>query len=483
MDKSLFILYNSIKAHDTRLLQPSERKQTMKTSILRILAVCLIVVLVLPSLASCAGRGKTLLSMEKDGIKVTLSVNVYELMLSRGKGNLINNGENAHKESYWSYTSKFGGDKVLTYDEYYRSLVLDNCRTYVVAMYLYEKAGLSLSDKAIENVEKQMEELVKENGGGSKAKLNSVLAEYGVNYDILKDAYLMYEKMIQLQNHLYGENAKNVGIDIKDEFLKEHYLHFKQIYFPNSKFVYEKDSFGHTAYYYTSGDLKDHFYYDTGNGVPGYNEDGSKMTDKYGDVIYFINNGKQDKIAYNTTYGRPLKIMNGSSYKTEELTSEEKTRLEERVNTLYQTLEGCTAVEFESAYQQILEEYTALDEAYGSMHYEDGYYIRKDIDYLAAGAEYEYLSKIVTEFATMQAGETMLVPSPQGYHIIMKYDLPSKAYENEVNEGWFSDFHQQLIDRLFIDMCSEYFDSIVTDEKILATAPTMKEVGANIYGY
>jgi uncharacterized protein YukE len=207
------------------------------------------------------------------------------------------------------------------------------------------------------------------------------------------------------------------------------------------------------------------------------------MTDKYGDVIYFINNGKQDKIAYNTTYGRPLKIMNGSSYKTEELTSEEKTRLEERVNTLYQTLEGCTAVEFESAYQQILEEYTALDEAYGSMHYEDGYYIRKDIDYLAAGAEYEYLSKIVTEFATMQAGETMLVSSPQGYHIIMKYDLPSKAYENEVNEGWFSDFHQQLIDRLFIDMCSEYFDSIVTDEKILATAPTMKEVGANIYGY
>ena len=129
MDKSLFILYNSIKAHDTRLPQPSERKQTMKTSILRILAVCLIVVLTLPSLASCAGRGKTLLSMEKDGIKVTLSVNVYELMLSRGKGNLINNGENAHKESYWSYTSKFGGDKVLTYDEYYRSLVLDNCRT------------------------------------------------------------------------------------------------------------------------------------------------------------------------------------------------------------------------------------------------------------------------------------------------------------------------------------------------------------------
>lgn len=460
----------------------------MKKTLLRVTAVLLSALLLTLSLASCANRGRTLMTLEKDGVKVTLSANVYELMLSRGKGSLVANkstinGAYATQDSFWSYTSKFGGDKVMTYDEYYRSLVLDNCKAYLAAMYLYEKNGLSLDAKSVEEVETLMSDLLKENGEGSKSKLNAVLSAYGVNYNILKDVYLMQEKLEQLQVHLYGENASNVGTDVKDDYLKEHYLHFQQIFLPNTNFVYETDAFGDVIYYYTSGEYKDHIYYDTGNGVPGTNPDGTPMKDKYGDVIYFINNGRQDKIAYNFSNGSPVKVMDGSSYKVEKMDAEELELLRTRADSIYQSLKGNSREQFEEKYELILDEYTVKDEAYGNMSYEDGYYIRKDLDYLAAGSAYSYLDTIVKSFATMEDGDVILVESESGYHIIMKYAVESGAYSNEVNTQWFSGFNDALVEKLFLELCKNYYADIRIDEKVLAAAPIMKDVGANIVGY
>lgn len=458
----------------------------MKRTILRLTAVLLLVVLLSTSLIACAGRGKKLLTIEKDGIKLSLSVNIYELMLSRFKGSLVLNnntvnGASPLEDSFWNYTSKFGGDTVYTYDEYCSGEILKNCKTYLAAMYLYEKQGLTLSEADKADVQKQLKELLDDVGGGSKAKLNAVLADYGVNYSILEEVYTMYAKAMQLQKHLYGENASNIGTDVKDEYLRAHYLHFKQIYLPNTKFVYEKDDNGDVIYYYTSGANKDHIYYDTGNGIPAYNEDGSERLDKNGDRVYVYKNS--ERIAYNTVHGKPVNVMNGSSYKVEAMTNSELTLLKERADSIYNSLKDSTPEKFEETYDLILEEYTKQDPVYANSDFEDGFYIRNDIDYLSQGDSYDYLDKIVKEFATMEVGDILYVTSNSGYHIVMKCDLPSAAYDNEVNETWFSGFNDSIVEEMFLAECEKYFTDITVDQKVLKKAPTMKEVAANTAGY
>ena len=51
-------------------------------SLLRSAALLLALLLCLSLLGGCSSKGKTLMTLEKDGVSVSLSVNTYELMLS-----------------------------------------------------------------------------------------------------------------------------------------------------------------------------------------------------------------------------------------------------------------------------------------------------------------------------------------------------------------------------------------------------------------
>ena len=158
----------------------------MKKTMLRALACLLALLMLALSLVSCSKKGKTLLTLDKNGTKVTLSVNTYELMLSRMKGSLCYynytiNGVPASSSEFWSQLDRYNGEDLQTVDEYYRDTILDNCRTYLAALYLYEQAGLKLTATAREQVEDALDELLRTDGNGSKTKLNSVLAAYGVN--------------------------------------------------------------------------------------------------------------------------------------------------------------------------------------------------------------------------------------------------------------------------------------------------------------
>ena len=164
----------------------------MKKIILRTAALTLACLLLLLGCVSCSGKGKTLMSLNKDGVSVSLSVNFYELMLSRMKGTLSGygytaNGVTADYAAFWDFKDTFNGSELQTIDQYYRDNILENCRTYLVALYLFEKEGLSLSAATKEEIEDRLNELILTDGNGSKTKLNSVLSVYGVNYDILKE--------------------------------------------------------------------------------------------------------------------------------------------------------------------------------------------------------------------------------------------------------------------------------------------------------
>ncbi len=452
----------------------------MKKKLLRAVALVLSCVLLLFAVSCSGGKGKTLMTLKKDGVTVKLSVNIYQLMLSRMKGSLsfygyTANGLTPDTDAFWSYQDKCNGTDLQTIDEYYRDCILDNCRTYLSALYLFEKEGLSLSAADEEEIEKNMAEILHTDGDDSKTKLNAVLSAYGVNYDILKEVYTIEKKVAAVQKHLYGENASSVGDVIKTEFLEENYVHFRQIFLASYSYVYETDKNGDVIYYYTEGVNKDHICYDQDNGVTGTDENGQTVKDQNGDTVYFVKDTDQKKIAYNPAAGEPAYVMteDGSDYKTAPKTEDELKALAARAEALYKDMKDATAAEFEIAIPK------ESDDTADKSEYSDGYYLKRKTDYTASGADYEYLSQIVTALEGMQDGEVTMVQSKFGYHIVMKYAHTEKAYEKEANETWFESFYEDLIESLFLAECQKLYTDISVNEKVLATAPTMKEVKVN----
>lgn len=454
----------------------------MKKAILRLCALLLVALLLLPTLASCGARtGKAMLTLEKDGIKVSISVNVYELLLTRMKGTLAfygytANGAKPTDRAFWDYTDKFNGTDLQTIDEYYRGQIYNNCRTFLVALYLFEREGLSLTAAEQAKIRERLDELVLSDGGGSKTKLNAVLSSYGVNYDILKEVYTIEAKIKALQNHLYGEGASKLGPEIKNEYLEKNYVHFRQVFLAAYHYVYETDKNGDDIYYYADGDKKGHVYYDIYNGEIGYDKSGNPLLDEKGDVIFFVPGTDCKKIAYNTL-GARINVLtaDGSDYETKAMTAEELEEVKKKAEELFGDLEDSTVVEFEQALTNYSDDTAEVNE------FDDGYYLNVGQDYTNSGEKYAYLDETVKALQEMEVGEVRMIKSAFGYHIIRKYAHSDKAYDNEVNKQWFSDFHQSLIEELFAEKCLEYYEDIVCIEKVYAAAPTMKEVGVNYY--
>ncbi|MBR2721703.1 MAG: hypothetical protein IKB75_02885 [Clostridia bacterium] len=281
--------------------------------------------------------------------------------------------------------------------------------------------------------------------------------------------------MTAVQNALFGENAGLIGDDIKTDHMKENYVHFRQIFLPTYNYKTETDANGDTVYYYTEGSMRDRIYYDTHNGVVGYNEDGSVIKDKNGDTVYFVNDGEYKTIAYNKANGSPsyLMVENSTQYQIVEMTEEEKKALEARANALTEELTGKSYEEFEIAIGKEITPQNDLEQ------HPDGYYIDRNVDFAASGSDSAYLSEIIEKLDQMQDGDVALVPSPYGYHVIKKYPFTEKAYSLPANETWFENFNSNLIEKLFLERCETYFPEIYVDEKVLAGAPSIKNVAIN----
>ena len=188
----------------------------MKKTFIRITAALIVLLMLVLPFSSCAG-GKDLLTLKADGKTYSISVNLYELMLSATKGNLdaynyTIEGLRPSQAAFWEIMDTYDGTTMETADSFYRKKVLDDCKSYLLSLYLFDKYELKLSESAKQEIEDLMGELVKTDGEGSKTKLNSVLANYGVNYKMLKEYYTIKAKFKAVQNHIYsttGPNNKN----------------------------------------------------------------------------------------------------------------------------------------------------------------------------------------------------------------------------------------------------------------------------------
>lgn len=452
----------------------------MKHIFLRSLALLLCTVILLLSLPACADLGEKLMVLEKDGISVSISINQYELLLSRAKGKLCaaqvtQNGTTAASAAFWEYKDKFDGTTFETYGEFYERSILNTCKMHLVAKYLFEKEGLSLTAAQEETLESMMNELIQTDGGGSKTKLNAVLAEFGVNYDILRDFYATELKVQAVKDRLYGANASQVGANVKHEYMNSHFVRFRQIFLSAKPYVYETDANGDVIYYQTEQGKTSRIFYDSANGVSKQLEDGSFEKDKNGDTIYYVKNTNYTLIAYNIK-GEPHHLLNSDgSFKTRDMTTEELKKLDERAKTLFEQVENSSTPDFESKLVAESDGDTDISQ------YNEGVYLRTDLDYNLMGENSAYLADIVSALQEMKVGEVRKILSPSGYHIIRKYENAENAFSKAENEDYFSTFNDNLINSLFLEECQKHTDAIVVDNAVLERASSIQFVGINYY--
>ncbi len=449
----------------------------MKNFFVRWVAFSLALLLIVPIFAGCSSKGKTLLTMKKDGVKVTFSVNYYRFLLSRLKGNYIDNqyvnesGKTADQAAFWQVKDTYNGKTVQTLDEYMREQILEDCQIFLAALWLFEKSDLSLSAEAEVSVEQEMADLLNDYGNGSKTKLNSILSDYGVNYDLLKEFYLIQEKVKAVKADLYGTNGSLIGTGIKDAYLAENYIRFKQIYLPNYEYVLQTDEYGNVIYY--DKDTKAILYDESGylktvNGQP--------VTDSYGNKVRY--NKDYTAILYDAVNGLPMQATDESGDPmTESLPAEELATLYARAQTLCEELQNSSEDAFDNA---IASEHA--ENGTDATEFTDGYYLRRGTDYSAYGTDLAYLTDILSALESAEDGSVFLYVSPYGYHIIRKYAPAAEAYENEVNAVWFSTFTTDLIEKLFLEECAKYFGDMEQNDKVYSSVPDLTEIsGTSIF--
>lgn len=464
----------------------------MKKTLFRTAVLMLAILLCTVMTVSCGtGNGKTLLTLNKDGVKVTLSVNFYELMMTRMKGVLYasettHNGYDVSYDIFWDYQDTFNGKDFQTSEDFYSGLILENCKTYLAIRYLFEKNVGGLSTSAEEELDKVMDELLKTDGEGSKTKLNAVLSSYGVNADMLRDIYALEYQKDAVKVALFGKDASMVGDIKKNDYLNKNFARFRQVFFPTYNYVYEVDENNDEIYYYDEdSDTPGHIYYDKFNGVLGYNEDGTVKTDDKGDKIYFYpeSHEKAGRIYYDVFNGVRSVVIENSLEKKTPMSAEEKEAVKQTATAAFQELQNSTTAFFETKVVEY--ELERGNETY-NINYDEGIYLSKNINYTKYG--FSYLDDILEKLDALQDDQVAIVESDQGFHIIRKYAPTENAYSKEINRDYFYNdyfnFTEDLAEQLLLDECELLYADIVISEKVLASAPKMRDVAINgIYTY
>ena len=136
----------------------------MKKFFVRIVAMLTVVAMLILPLSSC-GSGKKLLTLKVDGKSYSISVNLYELMLSITKGTLdaygyTLEGKRPTDAAFWEIMDTFDDTTYETADAFYRKKVLEDCKTYLISLYLFDKYDLQLSESVKVEIQDKMEEFI-----------------------------------------------------------------------------------------------------------------------------------------------------------------------------------------------------------------------------------------------------------------------------------------------------------------------------------
>ena len=219
-------------------------------SVTKLTAILLSLVLLAISLAGCGGYGTPV--MELGGTEIT--GNMIEFWLSRYKAQFVYYYGDAVCSQYdldtidqfWPLTAdETTGEK---YDDVMSGFIYENAQTYLCALYLFDQFGLSLPKETVDEVDSYIDELLQDYATGSKAEFNTMLGNYGVNMKLLRELYLIDEKVDYLQEYLFGTGG-TLGVTKidKEEYYQENYVCMRQIcIFINECPVFDKNGVAQT---------------------------------------------------------------------------------------------------------------------------------------------------------------------------------------------------------------------------------------------
>ena len=433
----------------------------MKKQIVKAAALFLALLMIVMAMPSCASRGKTVMELGSQ----TMSINLYEFFMSRQKGTLCTTyyyGADAKYDDFWRTPISSDGT---TYNDYWTSYIRTCVENYLAALYLFEdEYGLTLPQSYIDKVDEDMKEFVDYDGEGSKSALNAILADYGVNYNMLREVYIMEQKIAYLQEYLYGADLSRIADEVKEEYYQDNYVRFKQVFFANYYYIYETDENGDTIYYDVENDK---ILYDKSTGIRKFDDAGNALKDKHGNVIYYHEDGS---VAYDEVNGEPAYTFDADGkYMTAKYSAADLKEIRENAEEIVEFVKtGDT-----SAFEACMNDYS--DDEEGRTLYPNGYYFTKEARY-----SYDYINDIIEKLGEMETGEIALVESEYGYHVVMKYELNRGAYSDKANAEWFEDFDASVANMLFSNKCMEYAAQIETDEELITTVD-MSTVKPNYY--
>ena len=439
----------------------------MKVNSKRIIIIILAVAILLSCIViafSCAnsGTGKPLLTLDKSKI----SVNLFMLMLSRMKGNLASSygyGAQALQNSFWD--SVMDTSTGVTYDKYYTKEVLESAKTYIAALALFDELNLKLPKSYEEEIDTELDELIFNDANGSRTEFNNLLAQYGANYKVLREAYILEAKIAYLSDYLFGADGSKIAAELVEDYYQNTYMRFRHVFYYTVKPKYQTDSNGDIIYY-TDNEYK-YISYDTKNGTTK-TENGKTVKDKNGKEVYYLSDGH---IAYRPTdYPGVVRDANGNVM-TEKLSETELKKLQDESTMLMESVDKGNFTLFDTYVE-------TYGEDEGMTMYPGGYYVTANSDYDSP--------EVIEALLDMEVGEVRKVYSEYGIHVVMKYELPKGGYNDKANADFFATKEGQLVfltdlkSMLLADYLEQYKANIVIDEALLATV-SLKSVGANFY--
>ena len=424
----------------------------MKKNI-KIISACLFLVCLISVFTAC--KAKTVMRYEDK----TLSVNVYEFLLSRMKGTLAYYGYEVGKDSFWNTVTDMNGT---TYDDYFCQTIKTQAMNYIVADKMFDEQGLEFGEVQEARIDELMDAYVKR--AGSKSELNAELKEFGVNYDILRDIYVLEAKIELLKEHLYGKDGEKISSADKEEYFNENYVAFRQIFLATYEYVIDEDRFGDQVYY--TDEKHTAIAYDKINGTTKKNEFGKEVEDVLGYPEYYTADGK---IAYDRENGVLGYLTDENGDKViQGLDDEKKAELHDRAKQYAKECDGDI---------NLFEEYIGL---YDESENNSVIYLYSSAGYYAAQNDsVAYFDEIAEKLSGLEVGELTVYPSDYGYHVICKYENEQGAYDKEENEEIFELFYDDIISRLFEELCASRADGVELDSDVFKTAPSMKDVGIN----
>lgn len=435
-------------------------KKLTTSLVLLLLTLCFL-------LCGCENHGATMISAGNGDVEI--SVNVFQLYLSRAKGRLHAAGDAVNDPAYWATYTELEGEE--TRKEYYTKEVLETLRYITAALLLYEELGLELSDEVEASIDEWIEDLIDEVGEGSETKLNSVLQAYGANVTVLRDAWIMDAKVQRLKDYLYGENGSLLSSSVKEEFYQKTYYRGYQMLYANYYFDYIKDAEGNVAYFEDmigeGGSVAGVRYaYDRKNGV------GTSETDKYGHQVYRIKNedGTLGAIAYNTTEGRTeLETDDKGEPKVKYYTDEQMKKRYEELQHIAEECKGDAEL-FLAAMEKYSDnlEFNAKYAPNG-MYFPEGVYMTDTVFYTFS-----------VELAKLEIGEMAILNSDTGYYLIMRVDLDEGAWSKPANNRWFQMLEDLTIEYMLQQRLKDYLPQVTVDES-LRDSVDITMVAANNY--